>query len=233
MVEHLQQPAPGPADFDIDMGIAFDRVESSTPQIGFNTLIPQSAEQLTNWDLLLQIDALSSKFEVLFKTLGDHTDALHEEMDSRFTTLDDNWAAKFVAMEDKIWSVEERVRDVEMKICSNVASIRYMANALKVMKIPRHSMSFDPPSAGPSIHGHPYGQIPRTWLHLPFAPPQPLDPSISELGKNLTTAWDLSAAPPATTEDNSASTGQGSLNHHNLSGCSDLSSLPTGGSPPK
>ncbi|KAG1797826.1 uncharacterized protein HD556DRAFT_1440786 [Suillus plorans] len=134
-IEHLQQPAPSPADFNVDMGVAFDRVEPST-RIGFNTPIPQSMEQLTNRDLLLRIDALGSKFEVLFKTSGDRTDALHREMDSRFIALDDNWAARFVAMEDKIQSVEERVQDVEMKTCGNVASIRYMANALKAMKIP-------------------------------------------------------------------------------------------------
>ncbi|KAG1891931.1 uncharacterized protein F5891DRAFT_1209779 [Suillus fuscotomentosus] len=232
-IEHLQQPAPGPADFDVDMGIAFDHAEPSPPRIVSNNPILQSAEQPTNRDLLLQIDTLGSKFEALFKTSGNCTNALHEEMDSRFTALDDNWAVKFVAMEDKIRSVEERVRDVEMKTCGNVASIGYMANALKAMKIPRYSMSFDPPSAGPSVHGHPYGQIPGTWLQPPFAAPQPLDLSILELGKNLTTAWDLSVAPPATAKNISASAGQGSLDHHNLSGCSDLSSLPTGGSPQK
>ncbi|KAG1904980.1 uncharacterized protein F5891DRAFT_1183638 [Suillus fuscotomentosus] len=135
-IEHLQQLAPSPADFDIDMGVAFNHAEPSPPRIGSNNPILQFMEQPTNRDLLLRIDALGSKFEVLFKTSGDHTDAIHEEMDSRFTALDDNWAAKFVVMEDKIRSVEERVQDVEMKTCSNVASIGYMANALKAMKIP-------------------------------------------------------------------------------------------------
>ncbi|KAG2108744.1 uncharacterized protein F5147DRAFT_652731 [Suillus discolor] len=46
-IEHQQQLAPGPADVD------FDCVEPPTPQIGFDTPIPQDAEQPTNWDLLL------------------------------------------------------------------------------------------------------------------------------------------------------------------------------------
>ncbi|KAG1787889.1 uncharacterized protein HD556DRAFT_1448394 [Suillus plorans] len=166
-------------DNDVDMTVTPDIVPADIAA----PAVPM-AEQPTLTDVIRTIEALRTRFEGMVTRSSDHAEALHEDMVGRMTTLDGEWTRRFATMEAKI-------RDVELKNSSNMASIGHMANAMSLFHHTRRPTSFNPP-IGPSTQGHPFGQIPGSWF--PNAPDQ-VDQSVSAAGKEYTTAWDLSQGP--------------------------------------
>ncbi|KAG2343161.1 hypothetical protein BDR05DRAFT_1000136 [Suillus weaverae] len=142
--------------------------------------------QPTALDIFQSIEALGKKFDALLQTLGDRAEALHDQMECRVTAMDKHWAKKFASMEEKI-------QDMEMKSAGNTVSIGHMANTIKFFNRTGKITAFDPP-AGSSL-GNPYGQIPSSWLPQVGDASHAGDPSISTIGRQLTTAWDDSRAP--------------------------------------
>ncbi|KAG0692854.1 hypothetical protein DFH29DRAFT_881985 [Suillus ampliporus] len=232
----LTQPpndaAPTPAvDNDINMDVpAHDDVPAlpDQPEAHEDVDLAPSLQQPTPLDILKSIEALGNKFDSLLKK-SDCAEAMHQEMDSQVTALDQQWAQRFATM-------EKRMQDIESQTDGNVASIRYITNALANPTTARFT-SFVPPPAGPSTQGHPYGQIPGSWvLKLPSVldASQPLDHTVSTVGRQWTTFWDQSKGPePAGPGDTSASAVQPSGSHIRLSRSSQLSSLPSAASSPK
>ncbi|KAG0692354.1 hypothetical protein DFH29DRAFT_882604 [Suillus ampliporus] len=204
--------APTPAvDNDVNMDIpAEEHVPAlpDQPEAHEDIILAPSLQQLTPLDILKSIEALGNKFDSLLKK-SDHAKAMHQEMDSR---------------------------DIESQTDGNVASIGYITNALANLSTARVA-SFTPPPTGLSAQGHPYGQIPGSWvLKLPSVPDasQPLDHAVSTVGRQWTTFWDQSKGPePAGLGDTSASAVQPSGSNIRLSGSSQLSSLPSAASSPK
>ncbi|KAG0701029.1 hypothetical protein DFH29DRAFT_876208 [Suillus ampliporus] len=224
--------APTPAvDNDINMDVPVDDhvlAVPDQPEAHEDVVLAPSLQQPTPLDILKSIEALGNKFDSLLKK-SDHAEAMHEEIDSRVTALDQQWAQRFATM-------EKRMQDIESQMDGNIASIGYIANALANPTTARFA-SFTPPPAGPSAQGHPYGQIPGSWvLKLPGIPDagQPSDHSVSTVGRQWTTFWDQSKGlEPAGPGDTSASAVQPSGSQIHLSASSQLSSLPSAASSPK
>ncbi|KAG1731021.1 hypothetical protein EDB19DRAFT_1831842 [Suillus lakei] len=141
----------------------------------------------TQLDIILKsIEALGTRFDSLLTRL-DHAEALHEEMDSRVTALDKEWAQKFSVMEQRMW-------DVEIQTNTNMVSISHMA---PFVNNPNTSKPFIPPPAKP-IHDRPYGPMPLNWLshlHPITGTGEQVDPSISLFGKQYTTLWNPFQGP--------------------------------------
>ncbi|KAG0693784.1 hypothetical protein DFH29DRAFT_1006937 [Suillus ampliporus] len=224
--------APTPAvENDVNMDVPVDDHVPAVldqPEAHEDVVLAPSLQQPTPLDILKSIEALGNKFDSLLKK-SDRAEAMHEEMDSRVTALDQQWAQRFATM-------EKRMQDIESQTDGNIASIGYIANALANPTTARFT-SFAPPPAGPSAQGHPYGQIPGSWvLKLPgvLDAGQPSDHAVSTVGRQWTTFWDQSKGPePAGPGDTSASTVQPSGSQIHLSASSQLSSLPSAASSPK
>ncbi|KAG0695789.1 hypothetical protein DFH29DRAFT_1005154 [Suillus ampliporus] len=99
---------------------------------------------LTFVDPILAADDASPIFwwSFLIQEKLDHAEAMHQEMDSQVTALDQQWAQKFATM-------EKRMQDIESQTDGNVASIGYIANALANPTTARFA-SFVPPPTKPS-----------------------------------------------------------------------------------
>ncbi|KAG0692270.1 hypothetical protein DFH29DRAFT_1008972 [Suillus ampliporus] len=155
-----------------------------------------SLQQPTPLDILKSIEALGNKRWTLW-----------------VTALDQQWAQRFATM-------EKRMQDIESQTDRNVASIGYIANTLANPTTARFA-SFAPPPTRPSAQGHPYGQIPGSWvLKLPGVPMliSHRTTTVSTVGRQWTTFWDQSKGPePAGPGDTSASAVQPSGSHIRLS----------------
>ncbi|KAG1840753.1 hypothetical protein F4604DRAFT_1939951 [Suillus subluteus] len=165
----------------------------------------------------------------MLQNLGDRSEALNQTINTRVNDLAHNLEERFATMEKKM-------REVELHTARNMVSIGHMANAMKAFTTSGDVSAFQP-TPGPSTQGHPFSQIPSSWI--PQLPPpaddgHPLDPSTSEVGKLFTTAWDESRGPGAgVAGESSASIVESSSHPTGLSAGSQLSSLPSGGSSPK
>ncbi|KAG2352883.1 hypothetical protein BDR07DRAFT_1497479 [Suillus spraguei] len=71
------------------------------------------------------IETLDQKFDAMLKTSGNRAEILHQEMTTLVNSLDDYWAKKFAAM-------EERLQVVEMRTAGSTVSIGHMANAANI-----------------------------------------------------------------------------------------------------
>ncbi|KAG1771390.1 hypothetical protein EV702DRAFT_1201999 [Suillus placidus] len=175
-------PAPT-VDNDVNMDFAPCDPLSFEPEVHQDTVLDPPVAQPTALNIFQSIKALGRKFNALLKNSGDCAEALHEQMGSWVSDLDEQWTKKFAAMEEKIWNVE-------MKTVSNSVSIRHMANAMNTFGKTGKYTSFRPPPAGPSVQGHPFGHIPPSWLpqllHAPDAG-QTSDQSVSAVGREWTT----------------------------------------------
>ncbi|KAG2049642.1 hypothetical protein BDR06DRAFT_975126 [Suillus hirtellus] len=165
-------------DNDVDMIVTPDVMPTDI----IAPVVPMIEPTLNN--IIWTIEVLRTRFEAMVTHSSDCAKALHEDMVGRTSTLDGEWTRRFVAMEAKIW-------DVELKNSSNMASIGHMANAMSMFHHTGRPTSFNPP-AGPSTQGHPFGQILGSWF---LNVPEPVDQSVSAVGKEYTTAWDLSHSP--------------------------------------
>ncbi|KAG2345441.1 hypothetical protein BDR05DRAFT_946938 [Suillus weaverae] len=102
------------------------------------------------------LEAMHTEFASLLTTSGDCVEAYREVMDTQVDAMEEHWLNRFAAM-------EERIRAVELQAVNNTVSLGHMANTMTKIKNPKIA-SFDPP-AGSSEQGHPFGQLPVSWLH--------------------------------------------------------------------
>jgi hypothetical protein len=134
--------------------------------------------------------------------------------------MDDQWNRKFAEMEDKI-------RRVELKSSIHTATLGHMAGAIKVFHRSGKLPAFDPPAL-PSL-SLPFGSLPISWLPQVGEANQAGEPSVSTIGRELTTVWDESRAPVVSTPgDASASAVHPSGDAPQVSQASTLSTAPSG-----
>lgn len=176
--------------------------------------------QPTSTDILHSIEALSKKFDDMLRSSGDRAEALHVQMETRVDALDEQWARKFAVMEAKL-------REVELRGTVNTMNLGHMANAINAFKKTGKMTAFDPPAIQST--GLPYGPLPVSWYTRVDEANPAGEPSVSTIGKQLTTIWDDSRAPVVTTSgDTSASAVQPSGDAPRVSQASTLSSAPSG-----
>jgi hypothetical protein len=128
----------------------------------------------------------------MWQVSSDHAEVIRREVNSRVDDVEERLTARIVAMEKKMHTVD-------LDTAQNTVQIGHIANALHIITQPA-GISAIGPIAGPSTQGHPFGDIPTSWLgrsatvkgdlHLP-------DGTLSHVGKQYTTAWDLSRGPAA------------------------------------
>ncbi|KAG0698401.1 hypothetical protein DFH29DRAFT_878011 [Suillus ampliporus] len=170
---HIHYASPANNENDNEDAEGDDNLELVHEDIILNT----SLQQLMPLDILKSIEALSNKFDSLLKK-SDRAEALYQEINSQVTALDQQWAKKFSTMEKRMW-------EIKLQYNGNLTSIGYIANTLANPATTKF-MSFNPPPTGLSIQGHPYGQIPRSWvlkLLSVLDTGQSLDQTISTVGK--------------------------------------------------
>lgn len=208
-------------DVNMDFDVAAAVVETqASPEAAMAELPPPSTPQPSALDIFQSIQALGKKFDALPQTSGDCAEALHQQMKSRVNALDQRWEGRFA-------TIEAKVRDVEMRSSVNAVSLGHTGNAIHAFNQTGKLPAFDPP-AGQSL-GHPYGQLPVSCLPHVGNASQEEDPSVSAIGRRLTTAWDESRAPVVSAPGNvSASAVQPSGDAPRLSQSSQLSSAPSG-----
>ncbi|KAG2337830.1 hypothetical protein BDR05DRAFT_952345 [Suillus weaverae] len=97
-----------------------------------------------------------------------------------------------------------QIQHVEIRSSVNAVSLGHMANTMNTFHWTSKIIAFDPPVN--QLTSHPYGQLPTLWLPCVDDVPQGGEPSVSTIGRQLTTTWDESWALVATTlGDTSAS----------------------------
>jgi hypothetical protein len=179
------------------------------------------APQPSNLDILQTINTMRQEFAGMWQASSDHAEVVRREVNSRVDEVEDRLTARITAMEKKM-------RMVDLDTAQNAVQIGHMANALRIITQPA-GISAISPVTGTSTQGHPFGDIPTSWLgrsatvegdlHLP-------DGALSHVGKQYTTAWDLSRGP--------AASGVGEQVDAAVETVSNLSSLSSGdGSPGK
>ncbi|KAG1882114.1 hypothetical protein F4604DRAFT_1678548 [Suillus subluteus] len=202
---------------------------TSMPNLPGDAPANPAVQQPSNLDIIQTIQAMRQEFTGMLQNLGDRSEALNQTINAQVNDLAHNWEEKFTAMEKKM-------REVELHMAGNMVSIGHMANAMKAFTTSGDVSAFQPTPC-PSTQGHPFIQIPPSWI--PQLPPpaddgHPLDPSTSEVGKLFTTAWDESRGPGAgVAGESSASAVESSGHPTGLSAGSQLSSLPSSSSSPK
>ncbi|KAG1856770.1 hypothetical protein F4604DRAFT_1931768 [Suillus subluteus] len=218
-------------DNDVNMGVKVQTAvqDLPVPDAREGVLPNPAIQQPSNLNIIQSIHAMCQEFTGMFQHLGDHSEAVEQKITTQVNDLADNWEMRFAAMEKKMC-------DVELHTTGNTISIGHMANALKTFNKSGDVSAFQPPT-GPSTQGHPFGQIPPSWLPqlpVPADDGLPQHPSASEVGKLFTTAWDESRGPGAGGAGKSSASAVESSGHHTgLSAGSQLSSLLSGSSSPK
>jgi hypothetical protein len=181
--------APAPAatvDNDVDMDFAAPAPlpePQASPEVTMAELPQPSVQLPSTLDLLHSIEALGKKFDAMLQTSGDRAEVLHSQMEARVDAMDDQWNRKFAEMEDKI-------RRVELKSSIHTATLGHMAGAIKVFHRSGKLPAFDPPAL-PSL-SLPFGSLPISWLPQVGDANQAGEPSVSTIGRELTTVWDES-----------------------------------------
>ncbi|KAG2741736.1 hypothetical protein P692DRAFT_20750065, partial [Suillus brevipes Sb2] len=179
------------------------------------------APQPSNLDILQTINTMRQEFAGMWQASSDHAEVVCREVNSRVDDVEDRLTARIVAMEKKM-------RMVDLDTTQNAVQIGHMANALRIITQPA-GISAIGPVAGTSTQGHPFGDIPTSWLGRPATVEGDLhlpDGALSHVGKQYTTAWDLSRGP--------AASGVGEQIDAAVETVSNLSSLSSGdGSPGK
>ncbi|KAG2353898.1 hypothetical protein BDR07DRAFT_1382725 [Suillus spraguei] len=199
--EHVKDPptdAPV-VDNDVNMDVVPETLNG--PEVVQKDVIIPTVAQPTALDIFRSIETLDQKFDAMLKTSGNRAEILHQEMTTLVNSLDDYWAKKFAAM-------EERLQVVEMRTAGSTVSIGHMANAANIFhQTGRPSASNPPPTASSS--GNQFGQIsgPRS-SQIPDTP-LPEGQTLSDMGKELATVWDNSRAPPAGSSDNASASAAG------------------------
>ncbi|KAG1768245.1 hypothetical protein EV702DRAFT_1253446 [Suillus placidus] len=214
-------------DNDVNMDFIVQEVMPTLPvKDAWEDIVVQ---QPSNLDIIQSILTMHCEFVDLLQRSGDRSEVVHQEMDIQVTDLEDHWEIRFAAMEKKM-------REVDIQATGNAVSIGHMVSAMKTLTQTGDVSAFEPP-VGPSTQGHPFGQIPSSWLpQLPHSGDsgRAPDPSISAVGKLFTTAWDESRGPVAGGPEKRAGLMvEGSTNHTGLTGDSQLSSVSSSGSIPK
>ncbi|KAG2740894.1 hypothetical protein P692DRAFT_20880767, partial [Suillus brevipes Sb2] len=218
--------APAPAanvDNDVDMDFAVPAPlpePQASPEVTMAELPQPSVQLPSTLDLLHSIEALGKKFDAMLQTSGDRAEVLHSQMEAQVDAMDDQWNRKFAEMEDKICRVE-------LKSSIHTATLGHMAGAIKVFQRSGKLPAFDPPAL-PSL-SLPFGSLPISWLPQVGDANQAGEPSVSTIGRELTTVWDESRAPVVSTPgDASASAVHPSGDAPQVSQASTLSTAPSG-----
>ncbi|KAG1854642.1 hypothetical protein F4604DRAFT_1932707 [Suillus subluteus] len=226
--EDIAEPATPTPNVDNDINMDFD-AQKATPDLPGDAPANPAIQQPSNLDIIQTIQAMHQEFAGMLQNSGDRSEALNRTINTWVNDLAHNWEERFATMEKKM-------QEVELHMAGNMVSIGHMANAMKAFTASGDVSAFQP-TPGPSTQGHPFGQIPPSWI--PQLPPpaddgHPLDPSASEVGKLFTTAWDESRGPGAgVAGESSASAVESSGHPTGLSAGSQLSSLPSSSSSPK
>ncbi|KIK32367.1 hypothetical protein CY34DRAFT_19100 [Suillus luteus UH-Slu-Lm8-n1] len=157
----------------------------ASPDAAMGNLLPIPPTQPTPLNIIPSIEALGNKFDTLFRTSGEHVDAVEAQVNS----MEERWEMKLAALDEKL-------RQMDMKTMSNTISLGHMANKVNNLTQSGNATAFNPPAA--LSLGNPYGQMPPSWLHQAIDAGQAGDPSISTMGSQLTFAWEESQAPVPT-----------------------------------
>ncbi|KAG2748629.1 hypothetical protein P692DRAFT_20874383 [Suillus brevipes Sb2] len=150
------------------------------------------APQPSNLDILQTINTMRQEFSGMWQASSDHAEVIRREVNSHVDEVEDHLTARIAAMEKKM-------RMVDLDTAQNAVQIGHMANALRIITQPA-GISAIGPVAGPSTQGHLFGDIPTSWLGRPATVEGDLhlpDGTLSHVGKQYTTAWDLSRGPAA------------------------------------
>ncbi|KAG2336360.1 hypothetical protein BDR05DRAFT_953413 [Suillus weaverae] len=179
VLEPAEQGPSQPVDNDVDMEV--QHVKDT---------MPQPLAQPSNLDIIYSIQAMRQDFVSLLKHSDNHSEAIRQEVHGQVTTLEASVEQQFLAM-------VEQMHAIHIQCTTNTVNIGHMANVIKNMTHTTDISAFAPPT-GPSTQGHPYGEIPSEWvaqlLEMAAAGQLPL-PSVSQVGKLFTTAWDESRGP--------------------------------------
>ncbi|KAG2743341.1 hypothetical protein P692DRAFT_20878742 [Suillus brevipes Sb2] len=141
------------------------------------------APQPSNVDILQTINTMRQEFAGMWQASSDHAEGVRREVNSRIDDVEDRLTARIMAMEKKM-------RMVDLDTAQNAVQIGHMANALRIITQPV-GISAIGPVAGTSTQGHPFGDIPTSWLGRPTAVEGDLhlpDGTLSHVGKQYTTA---------------------------------------------
>ncbi|KAG2746284.1 hypothetical protein P692DRAFT_20876393 [Suillus brevipes Sb2] len=183
-VPALLDDTPAPAatvDNNVNMDFAVPAPlpePQASPKVTMAKLLQPSVPQPTTLDLLHSIEALGKKFDAILQNSGDRAEVLHTQMESRVDTMDDQWTCKFAEMEGKICQVE-------LKSSIHTVSLGHMAGTIKVFNRTGKLPSFDPPAL-PSL-SLPFASLPISWLPQVGDANQAGEPSVSTIGRELTT----------------------------------------------
>ncbi|KAG1734013.1 hypothetical protein EDD22DRAFT_852537 [Suillus occidentalis] len=180
-------------DNDVNVDFTMEQLAPMSPApVIREVTLELPAPQPSNLDIIQSIDAMCQDFTGLLQVSHDHVEVIRREVNTRIDKVEDCLTARITAMEKKMC-------EINLETASNTVNMGHMANAMQIMTQPA-GISAAGPVTGSSTQGHPFGKIPQLWL----APPPALDydilildPSLSAVGKQFTTAWDISQGPAA------------------------------------
>ncbi|KIK34150.1 hypothetical protein CY34DRAFT_17920 [Suillus luteus UH-Slu-Lm8-n1] len=186
-------PSTHHVDNNVNIDFTMEHPAPDSPAHVVREVAPEPpAPQPSNLDILQTINAMRQDFAGLLQVSCDHVDVIRWEVNTWVDEVEDRLTAQIAAMEKKM-------REIDLETASNTVNMGHMANAMRIMAQPA-GISAVGPVAGPSFQGHPFGDIPQSWLARPSATEGDvliLDPSLSLVGKQFTNIWDISCRPAA------------------------------------
>lgn len=158
--------APPVVNEDTDMDISGASLPEQTPSTLTTMQGPITTpdpEEATNRDIIQTIEVLSKMVQDLHTLSVNCTELLHLEMDGQVTALNHAWETRFSKM-------EEKMRAIDLNNNLNATSLGHMANTITTYIKTGKWISLNLPPSGSSVLGHPYGQLPDSWLPMPDTP---------------------------------------------------------------
>ncbi|KAG1762679.1 hypothetical protein EV702DRAFT_1052293 [Suillus placidus] len=167
------QPSPKAATDDLVIE------PQPSPEAIRDELLSIPPAQPTPLDIFQSIEALGNKFDSSFRTSVNCVEAVETWVNS----MEEKLAMKFAA-------IDEKIRVMDLMTINNTISLSHMANKMSVFTWTGNTTAFNPPAA--MSVSNPYGQMPSSWLPRVTDAGQVGDSSISNISRQLTTAWDES-----------------------------------------
>ncbi|KAG1760792.1 hypothetical protein EDD22DRAFT_954625 [Suillus occidentalis] len=175
-------------DNDIKVDFAVEQPAPTSPAPVIWEVTPElPAPQPSNLDIIQSINTMRQDFTGLLQVSCDHVEVVHQEVNIHVDEVENHLTARIATMEKKM-------REIDLEMASNTANMGHMANAMQMMTQPAGILAAGSVT-GSSTQGHPFGEIPQSWVACPPALDDDMlipDPSLSAVGKQFTTAWDVS-----------------------------------------
>jgi hypothetical protein len=175
-------------DNDVNVDFTMEQPAPTSPAPVIWEVAPElPTPQPSNLDIIQSINAMRQDFTGLLQVSHDYVEVIRWEVNIRVDEVEDHLVARITA-------IEKKMREIDLETASNTVNMGHMANAMRMMTQPAGILAAGPVT-GSSTQGHPFSKIPQSWLARPPALDDDMlipDPSLSTVGKQFTTAWDIS-----------------------------------------